>query len=185
MGKGALHPAKRKRRPQRKSPMYTPPEEEEYLSAAIQEASYTQLEAITNLESIKDALLSEGVVFVENVISNDLIDKFMREIDGFSGDYDSLVGLEDFTMYEGPPDLYCDWETIARKSIFKQLKKSIDVVMKNLFRNSKPIQNEFFIRCKGKGCSTVEHCDFFHYKSKIVSEIEEIDPIPVTNFDFV
>ena len=65
MGKGALHPAKRKRRPQRKSPKYTPPEEEEYLSAAIQEASYTQLEAITNPESIKDAFLIEGFVFVE------------------------------------------------------------------------------------------------------------------------
>lgn len=152
-----------------KDPKYTPSEKEEYLSAAIQANKYLSLKAQTIPANYKDILIRDGVVLIENVIPEKLINDFLDDCKDLSGNHELIVGLEDAEPYNVPVNLINSLNLlkISKQKTLKELLKFIDQKMKSIFENSTPIKNETFFRCKGSGSSTVEHCDFFHYKTKI------------------
>ena len=136
------------------------------------------------MDTLEQVLMEDGVAFIEDAIPVDLIDEFLNSVDGFSEiNDDSLVSLQDFAIYEGPKDKLCaiNWKKNATRNVVKRLLKSLDDRMKSICELSVPMQEECFIRCKGKGFSTVEHCDFFHYKKEIVSLLVKDNSKPVNH----
>lgn len=163
--------------PKRSSGSYVPSDKEEYLSAAIQADRYSLLRPVPeDMDGIQELLSKDGVVLIKNAIPGYLIDEFLKTIPGLIGNHELLAGLVDHKLYDVPPELS---RTLNLKKILKKneslskLLVFVDNKMKLLFDSSIPISEETFLRCKGTSCSTIEHCDFYHYKSKIFAESTE------------
>lgn len=149
----------------RSSVKYVPSNKEEYLSAAIQENKCISLDEVQEDTDVKGLLLKDGVVLIEEVIPATLIESFLKEVPELIGNHDLLVGLVDCVCYSPKEfEKSTSLQKLSSNKILKKIFKLLDEKMKALLESTSPIEKESFFRCKGKFCSTIEHCDFYHYK---------------------
>ena len=130
----------------RRDGTYQPQGQEEYLTDAIQQQKYLDiLLPTTDIEDSSEILSRDGVIFVENAIPIDLIDAFMQNIQSFSRNHDSLVGLEGLCeIFEGPDESLSaiNWKKLSKDKVLKSLKECIDSTATSLIGACKPVPNE-------------------------------------------
>ena len=141
-----------------KSDKYIPSDKEEYLSAAIQEQECLSLTSAktADVDANQITLLSEGVILLRQAVPITIVENFLNEVESFSGEDDSLIGLQDLKVYEGPECISAiNWKKISKTSALKELLKYMDIAVKNVCKSANAIPGELFLRCTGKGFSTV------------------------------